>query len=268
MRDELDRARRTLISTTSATPRSLLAAVAIGGAFGLGILAGGVGEARGNAPVVDDALAAARARTDLLAHKQGEIKLAYPAELLAPETAPSTKPIAAPAHTAAAEHAVANKPAATAPAADKPTADASADDKPMSAPAPERAAHVQDGPDAGARLDTKPDPDATPAPAEPRDRPSIQETLAKVLGGAPPTAHAQPAPKAKTFALQVASLPERPAADALAGKLAGQGLNARVVVGEVGGRSVYRVRVGSFAERDKAEGAKAKLAMPSFIVGE
>lgn len=268
MRDELDRARRTLISTSATMPRSVLAAVALGGAFGLGILAGGVGEARGNAPADDDVLVTARARAELLAQKQGEIKLAYPAELLAPEAGMGARPAAIVVEGAAPAKAPADAQPAE-PAADKRQPDRR---EPEQAKAPQQKAPNQvpsEKPTADTAVaERQPDPEPEPAPREASERPSIQATLAKVLGGAPPTTSSTPPAKPKTFALQVASLPDRSAAEALAKKLAGQGLSARVAVGEVGGREVFRVRVGAFAERDKAEAAKSKLAMPSFIISE
>lgn len=241
MKDELDRARRTLISTSPLLPRSVLAAVGLGAAFGIGLLTGGIGEARGSAPAEVDTLGAARERAALLATKQSELKLAFPAELLAPEAKGAARPT------------VPDKPPAAEPPTAKPPAEKPTAEKPPAVkPAPIHAA-VDEG---------------EPAVEREAERPSIQATLAKVLGGAPPAASAAPAPKPKTFALQVASLPQRAPADELAKKLAGQGLHARVAVGEVGGREVYRVRVGAFAERDKAESAKSKLAMPAFIVSE
>lgn len=251
MKDELDRARRTLISKGAVLPRSVLAAVGIGAAFGLGMLVGGVGQARGSVPSDGDVLAMARARGELLAHKQGDLKLAFPAELLAPEAKGAPPAVAArsPAAEPRAEQPPTERLQTAKPAAAKPPAD----------PAPVETAPA-DEPEHGA----EPEPPA----ARETERPSIQATLAKVLGGAPPTAAERMAPPPRTFTLQVASLPQRGPAEALANKLAGQGLNARVVVGEVGGREVFRVRVGAFAERDKAEAAKSKLAMPAFIVSE
>jgi cell division protein FtsN len=258
VREELDRARRTLISASTTWPRSVLAAAALGGTFGLGLLAGGIGEARGASPAGQDPLVAARARAEQLAQRQGELRLAYPAELLAPEPEASAKPAAV----------LVDKPASAPPAQEKAV---SLTPAPTAAPVkqPQAERPKAERPEEDAAALAKPlEAEAEPAHSDSKERPSIQATLAKVLGGAPPAAATPPAQKPKTFALQVASLPERGAADALADKLAGQGLNARVVVGEVGGRTVYRVRVGSFAERDKAEAAKGKLSLPSFIVGE
>ena len=258
--DELDRARRTLIQRSTVLPRPVLAAVGIGAAFGLGILAGGIGEARGAAPAGDeDVLAAARARSVALVEKQGAIKLAFPAELLAPEARGGARPVVADAEKAATEKAPTEKastekgPADKAPTDKAPTDKAQVDKAQVDKASAEKAQPVEDD---------------APAPRADEERPSIQATLAKVLGGAPPTASAPPTARPKSFALQVASLPQRAPAEELMKKLSGQGLNARVVVGEVGGREVFRVRVGSFAERDKAEAAKGKLAMPSFIVSE
>lgn len=252
MIDELDRARRTLISKSTVLPRSVLAAVGLGAAFGLGILAGGIGEARGNAPRDEDVLAAARARSEALAIRQSEIKLAFPAELLAPEAKGGARAVVPPTDKPQNDKPQNDKPQADKPQPDKPQPDKPQADKPQ-----------VESPGAAER-----DLDEEAAPADEAPRPTLQATLAKVLGGAPPTAATPPSPRAKSFALQVASLPQRAPADELAKKLAGQGLNARVVVGEVGGREVYRVRVGSFGERDKAEAAKGKLTMPSFIVSE
>lgn len=278
--DELDRARRTLIQRSSVLPRPILAAVGIGAAFGLGILAGGIGEARGAAPASDeDVLAAARARSVALVEKQGAIKLAFPAELLAPEARGGARPVVNDADKAATDKTATDKAATDKPATDKAATDKPATDKAPANSAPANTAPANSAPTDSsdkssadkAKASAAPSDQANddePAPRADEERPSIQATLAKVLGGAPPTASAPPAPRARSFALQVASLPQRAAAEDLTRKLSGQGLNARVVVGEVGGREVFRVRVGSFAERDKAEAAKGKLAMPSFIVSE
>ncbi len=242
MKDELDRARRTLISHSTLVPRTVLAAIGVGAAFGLGILVGGIGDARGASPS-KDVLDAARARTEVFEQKRSELKLAFPAELLADEPKPGL---------------VVASPASTAPIrpSDKAATDRPATDKALGAP--------------GAReASTTGSDDAEPAPVKPtsgENRARIQSALAKVLGAS--AAAPAPLPVTRSFALQVASVPERAGAEAMASKLAAQGLKARVVVGEVGGREVYRVRVGSFAERDKAEAAKSKLAMPSFIVSE
>ncbi|MCC7110161.1 MAG: SPOR domain-containing protein [Deltaproteobacteria bacterium] len=263
--DELDRARRTLIQRSTVLPRPVLAAVGIGAAFGLGILAGGIGEARGAAPAGDeDVLAAARARSVALVEKQGAIKLAFPAELLAPEARGGARPVVADGEKATTEKATTEKATTEKAATEKAPTEKGPADK-----GPADKAQVDKGPADKASADkAQPVEDDAPAPRADEERPSIQATLAKVLGGAPPTASAAPTPRPKSFALQVASLPQRAPAEELMKKLSGQGLNARVVVGEVGGREVFRVRVGSFAERDKAEAAKGKLAMPSFIVSE
>ena len=273
--DELDRARRTLIQRSTVLPRPVLAAVGIGAAFGLGILAGGIGEARGAAPAGDeDVLAAARARSVALVEKQGAIKLAFPAELLAPEARGGARPVVADAEKAATEKAPTEKASTEKGPADKAPTDKAPTDKAQVDKAQVDKAQVDKAQVDKAQVDkasaekAQPVEDDAPAPRADEERPSIQATLAKVLGGAPPTASAPPTARPKSFALQVASLPQRAPAEELMKKLSGQGLNARVVVGEVGGREVFRVRVGSFAERDKAEAAKGKLAMPSFIVSE
>jgi cell division protein FtsN len=127
-------------------------------------------------------------------------------------------------------------------------------------------------------LPTAPAPAPAPAPVvaeqdddddKPIERPdpaALRAALSKVVGHES-AVDATPAPK-KGFALQVASVPTKAGADDLAKKLRGAGHDARVVEGEVGGRAVYRVRVGSFGDRAQADAYKTRITTPSFIVSE
>ncbi|OSM07199.1 SPOR domain-containing protein [Magnetofaba australis] len=61
-----------------------------------------------------------------------------------------------------------------------------------------------------------------------------------------------------SFILQVASLSKQQEANALASRLQGRGAPARVAVGQIDGRPIYRVRIGPFPSRDAAMAAASR----------
>jgi cell division septation protein DedD len=80
--------------------------------------------------------------------------------------------------------------------------------------------------------------------------PALRET--PLSAPAPPTAEAR-------FTVQVGAFKLRSQAEALRARLADRGYEAYVTEGEIGGVTQYRVRVGSFATREAARDAAARL---------
>lgn len=288
------RAPRTLLTRAPVLPRGLVAAVGVGVAFGLGIVAGGgIGEAQGASPPARalagelDVLRLAEGRSQVLEEKRERLKLTYAQELTRPEPpvverAIERQSVAAAAGKTAAERATLAQPAA---ATDEVAAPLEPPPAPMPEvrPEPARLARAAGGADGGGDGNDDEDSDdggsdregaeddqvrdgKVAGGGEKADNQHLQVALAKVLGGAPAVVDA-PAP-VKTFALQVASAPTRAGAEELAKKLSAQGHKARVIEGEVGGKAVFRVRVGGFADRADADAYKAKLATPAFVVSE
>lgn len=159
----------------------------------------------------------------------------------------SAKPTPAAATTTAAAS-VATAPAARAPASTSASASASAKAE------AEAAADDDEGEPAAAK----------------HDKDAVKAALAKVLGASSPSAAPLPAKAVSRLTLQVASLPTMDAAQETAKKLAKKGHAVSVVAAEVPGKgTVYRVRVGDFADRAAADAAKAKLAadgQAAFVV--
>ena len=251
---------RTIVERASILPRGVFFAIGVGAAFGAGIVvAGGIGTAHGTVDTAAhvDTLAQADAR----AHKLADVKLklTYADELkrsdpVHVETLPTSSRSKAPAKPAEAE--------AVPPHLGPPPAAAPVETPRVVDAKPAAAAAVVDGDGDG-------DGNEDAAPPEKVDDKRIEQALAKVLADhhdAPPALVTTTAPSTtKAYALQVAAAPTRAGAEAEAKKL---GATAHVVEGEVGGKPVFRVRLGSYPDRASAEKAKAQLSMPSFIVSE
>lgn len=284
------RAPRTSLTRAPVLPRGLVAAVGVGVAFGLGVVAGGgIGEAQGASPQAHalaaevDVLRLAEGRSQVLEEKRERLKLTYAQELTRPEPpvveraierqrVPGAGDKAAEGKAAAekaAEGATAERAAAKA-ATDEVAASLEPPPPPMPEVKPEPVKLARDDESANDGADASADEELAgakaEAPREKADNQHLQAALAKVLGGAPAVVDAPAA--VKTFALQVASAPTRAGAEELAKKLAAQGHTARVVEGDVGGKAVFRVRIGAFADRAMADAYKAKLATPAFVVSE
>lgn len=244
---------RTIVTQRAGPWKSIVIACAVGGAFGAGTLVASPDpHAAARTPeTLAAALERAEQKTAELAEKRGAIKLGFARELEARDAPAKLPPLPKGKKSAAA----ATEDAAQAPEA--PPAAAA----PATAPAVARADEGEDAPE--------PKDDALDAGTKVPDPARVQRSIAKVLGSAPV---AEAAPKAAAngvFALQVASTPQRDAAEQLAQKLKGQGHAARVVTAELDGKgTVYRVRVGAFADRAQADAYKGKLAMPAFVIGE
>jgi cell division protein FtsN len=95
----------------------------------------------------------------------------------------------------------------------------------------------------------------------------LANALSNVLGQATPdsvasTAKADlPSVTGSRFAVQVASLPDRKAAEELANRLSLKGYDARLVQADITGRgTVYRVRIHGYDNREEADSARVNIA--------
>lgn len=257
---DLDRM-RTVVQRAPGPPRGIIAALGLGVAFGVGTLVGSGAEARAIAPVDGDgdgdALIAASARADKLDETRAKLnlKLTYASELTKPDPAEPRR--AAPGKAAqtakldVAEPLEVTPPEVTPPEV-TPPAPAPTETPPESSPAARdtngEPAEQADNGDGGAE------------DVEKRSGDDLKAALARVVEDV------QPAGK---YTLQVAAAPTQSGADEFVRKLSAAGhTGARVVEGQVGGKPVFRVRVGAFPDRAAADAYKAKLTMPAFIVSE
>ena len=114
-------------------------------------------------------------------------------------------------------------------------------------------------------------PEVTPAdtpavaPAEaaesaPADAPAVASANTPAVVEAPPPAAADPAGEAVPYTVQVAALRAADAAEEFAGRLLAKGYPAYVVEPAPDGPvSMYRVRVGRYADHDEAERVRRRL---------
>lgn len=98
------------------------------------------------------------------------------------------------------------------------------------------------------------------APAAPASVPpaavNTRDPAAILAGDAVSTA---PASDALSFQVQAGAYGSQAEAEQQKAKLAMMGLEARIQEREVNGRTMYRVRLGPYPDRDKAEAARVKL---------
>lgn len=127
--------------------------------------------------------------------------------------------------------------------------------------APERAIEPKsqaEAPDPNAPLYSKSRPGPEPAsPAAPAGSPPVAV--------APPTAPPAAAPDAKgddraTYLLQAGAFRSSSEAESMKAKLALIGFEARVLTADVNGQTMYRVRIGPYAQLDAMNRARARLA--------
>lgn len=258
---DLDRM-RTVVQRAPGAPRGLVAAVGLGVAFGLGAVIGGGADARalgrddvaaleariderdGRGRRVEDQLVVASKRSEALEETRAKLKLTYGTELAKPDAPEPRRTLAKAPAAAAAATTVAKKEEVAEPIEAPP---APVVDTPAPAPA------VAAAPDAGGA-----DVDEDVAK---RSGDDLKAAIARVVADTDAAGDAQ-------FTLQVAAAPTQAGADDVVKKLAAAGHSARVVEGQVGGKPVFRVRVGAFTDRAQADSYKQKLAMPAFIVRE
>ena len=127
--------------------------------------------------------------------------------------------------------------------------------------APERAIEPKsqaEAPDPNAPLYSKSRPGPEPAsPAAPAGSPPVAV--------APPTAPPAAAPDSKgadraTYLLQAGAFRSSSEAESMKAKLALIGFEARVLTADVNGQTMYRVRIGPYAQLDAMNRARARLA--------
>jgi hypothetical protein len=242
-------------ATRWAFPRSVVAAGALGGAFGLGLVVSGGGNAHARgADVVSDAVDPIKDADEKTAAYEALVKSAtstWHAELTAPEatttTARAPAPTPAPSPTTTATTTTPSTKPAAAPTTTKPATLAADDEAP--------AGHDADDD----RADQEGDADRAPA-----TRPeAMQMAIQKVLGDAAPAAAAE-----RTYALQLASAGTPEGAAGIVKDFAGRGVSAVVVSAEIPGRgTVYRVRLVGMKTRAAADAMKAKLGV-GLVVAE
>lgn len=132
-------------------------------------------------------------------------------------------------------------------------------------------------PEVALEPEPEPEPTQTPAP-EPVSKSSpdkIAQALAKVLGNETPDAvktvikQTLPVATGSAFAVQVASLPNREAAQDLVKRLAQKGHAAKLVQAEIPGKGkVYRVRIHGFATRQEADVYREQRGLEGITVAQ
>lgn len=241
--DRMASAGRTIVQRAPMVPRGVFIALGVGVAFGAGIVFGGSGGAHATGVREErDQLVLAADKSAALEETRTRLKLSYANELQKPDPAEPHR--APPPRAAAAKQEEAAAPLEPPPA---PLVEA-----PVVALAPAAAKPAA----AAAEIEGESERDED---VEKRSGADLKAALARVVDDARPGAR---------FSLQVAAAPTQAGAEEVARKLGAQGHAARVVEGQVGGKPVFRVRVGAFNERAQADGYKSRLAMPAFIVTE
>src|SRR5437899_6033906 len=92
--------------------------------------------------------------------------------------------------------------------------------------------------------------------------PGVIPIRLRVIGGST----SGPASRDRAFAVQVGAFSAQEKALALQRELAGTGAEASVRQAEVGGRTIYRVRVGRFASSGEATATARRLARSGYAV--
>ncbi len=122
-------------------------------------------------------------------------------------------------------------------------------------------------------------PESTPEP-EPAQTPVLSEdkiaqALAKVLGSETPDSvktviqDSLPVATGSAYAVQVASLPDREAAQDLVKRLEKKGHAAKLVQAEIPGKGkVYRVRIHGFATRQEADAYREQRGLEGITVAQ
>ncbi len=254
---------RTLIESSSALPRALVAAIGVGVAFGAGLVVGGIGEAEASPgsssssalSEPSDPLARAEARTKAYEALLQGTQLTWHKELSAvdpqlpapPTTAKTTttKPVAAPLSESPSSSPIVDKAVVQAP--------------PEPGPVVKKADAAKDADDADNGADNNADTNEGAAAPDPK---RLDAAMARVLGNAPKTESTTTADQrpVTAYAVQLASTSTEAAARVMADGWKQRGQKADVVAAEVAGRgTMYRVRIGGIASRAAADALKLKL---------
>jgi hypothetical protein len=259
--DYRDASRTIIERAPMGLPRSILLAAVVGGAFGLGLVAGDDGAAHAATPEEQgDALESAEARTaryealvkaststwhqELTTPEPPTALAGLPGTKAKPATAPSTTSTTTPAEAPSSAPTVAAEvvQALREPAA--PVVEKKAEAEPEA-----RAANDD-------RADQVGDADRAAAP-DPR---RLAQAIETVVGERAKSNAAPSSDENRRFALQLASTGTAAGAKAIADGFKARGFSPTVVAAEVPGRgTVYRVRIGGLAGRAAAEAMKDRV---------
>lgn len=252
-------------SRSMSLPLSVVFAAAVGGAFGLGIIAGGSGAAHASAPALSerDPLGKAEARTAAYEALVKASTSTWHAELTAPEPTaapPLPRPAAVASPAAASDH----TDAPATPPASPEVVQAIKDAVQQEVVAATKAASTSGAAPSARdlhedRVDEEGDVDRSAQP----DPLRLNSALQKVLGD-----RATVASEDRHYALQLASTGTAAGARSIADGFKARGFAPEVVAAEVPGRgTVYRVRLGGLATRAAAESMKARVGQ-GLVVSE
>lgn len=262
-----DRARTIMerASGTMSLPLSVLVAAAVGGAFGLGIIAGGSGTAHASAPVADrDPLQRAEDKTAAYEALVKSSTSTWHAELTSPEAvAVARAPVASPTAPAAAPATEASPTTMPASAEVVQAVKEAVQQEVVAVAATKAAARSDSAPAAREKHEDRNDEEGdVDAPVAPDPR-RLNTALQKVLGD-----KSTAATEDHRYALQLASTGTQAGARAIADGYKARGFAPQVVAADVPGRgTVYRVRIGGLATRAAAESMKARVGQ-GLVVSE
>lgn len=239
-------------------PRSILLAAVVGGAFGLGLVAGDDGAAHAATPEEQgDALESAEART---ARYEALVKAStstWHQEITTPE--PPTALAGLPG-TKAKPAVAMTPPQPTEAPSSAPTVAAEVVQALREPTAPVIDKEAEAEPEARAanddRADQVGDADRAAAP-DPR---RLAQAIETVVGERPKAGATPSSDEHRRFALQLASTGTAAGAKVIADGFKARGFSPSVVAAEVPGRgTVYRVRIGGLAGRAAAEAMKDRV---------
>lgn len=272
--DHRDASRTIIERAPLGLPRSILLAAVVGGAFGLGLVAGDDGAAHAATVEEGDALESAEART---ARYEALVKAStstWHRELTTPEppTALATLPGAKAKTTSTTPTSAPSAPASSSPApAETPSSAPTVAAEVVQAlrePTPAASdKHVEADPEARAANDDRTDQVGDADRAAAPDPQRLARAIESVVGERPKPASPS-SDEARRYALQLASTGTEAGAKAIADGFKARGFAPTVVAAEVPGRgTVYRVRIGGLAGRAAAEAMKDRVGQ-GLVVSE
>jgi cell division septation protein DedD len=255
-------------------PRSILLAAVVGGAFGLGLVAGDGGAAHAATADDGDAIESAEART---ARYEALVKAStstWHRELTTrdPPTALAALPRAKATTTSKTPTSAPSAPASSSPApAETPSSAPTVAAEVVQAMREPRPAavdtHVEAEPEARAANDDRTDQVGDADRAVAPDPQRLARAIERVVGERSQAASAS-SDEARRYALQLASTGTEAGARAIADGFRARGFAPTVVAAEVPGRgTVYRVRIGGLADRAAAEAMKDRVGQ-GLVVSE
>ena len=237
-------------------PRSILIAAVVGGAFGLGLVAGDDGAAHAATLEEGNALESAEARTARYETLVKASTSTWHQELTTPE--PPTALVGLPGTKAKTP--VATPPSSTETPTSAPTVAAEVVQALREpAPAPiEKKSEAE--PEARAANDDRADQVGDADRAAASDPRRLAQAIESVVGDRPKAASAPSTDESRRYALQLASTGTAAGAKDIADGFKARGFSPTVVAAEVPGRgTVYRVRIGGLPGRAAAEAMKDRV---------